>query len=580
MGEVLPVEEFLRRVDCFAALDENSLRLLGEKMRRVEYASGEFLCEEGETGDWMFIIASGAVAVLKSAGGTLIQVAALKPGDFGGMMSVFERNPRSATLQARGPVQLWMLDHDTFQQLIQRNPALSMKMLAMLSNRTRRDSHTLAETLRYVEAEGLQEIYQECSPEERLILDTINRKVASAESLDAVMNFVFESIQPISKCDRMSVAFIEEDGNRLVSYWTRADYEPVLLTNGYAADLQGTSLAPVLESGQPRVINDLVAYLDEHPRSVSTKLIAKEGMRSSMTCPLVVEGRPVGFLFRSSRQPSAYDDHQVRLHLAMAERLSQAVEKAWQIQQLTKANSAYFEMLGFVSHELKSPLASTVMDAKVLTGGYLGPLMPKQQDSLERIIAKCNYLLGLIGEYLDLARVEGGELEPGFRQDVPFIDDIVENAIDIVRPQVEAKNMVLMRNWDALAQQAECAPDLMRIVLVNLLSNAVKYGNEGGEIRVDAAMKDGALHFSVWNEGPGFPIEEQGKLFRKFSRLQTPELLQRKGTGVGLYTTWRIVQAHHGKIRARSKHGQWAEFTVDIPQPVEAPTPTPQEAGG
>ncbi len=569
MGEVMPVEDILKQVDCFASLDGESLQLLGQRMRRVSYAAGDVICAEGETGDWMFVVASGKVAVLKSAGGTLIQVASLTTGDFGGMMSVFEKNPRSATLQARGPVELWVIDHDTFQRLIQRNPALSMKMLAILSNRTRHDSHTLAETLRYVEAEGLQQIYQECSPEERLILDTINRKVASAESLDAVMNFLFDSIQPISQCDRMSVAFIEEDGNRMVSYWTRTNYEPILLTNGYAADLQGTSLAQVLESGRPRVISDLLSYLDEHPNSVSTKLILKEGMRSSMTCPLVVEGRPIGFLFRSSRQPDVYDDHQVRLHLAIAERLGQAVEKAWQIQQLTKANRAYFEMLGFVSHELKSPLASTVMDARVLKGGYLGPLMPKQEEALDRMVAKCNYLLGLIGEYLDLARVEGGELDPRFQRDVRFIDEIVENAIDIVNPQVEAKQMTLARNWDGdIRQDAECAPDLMRIVLVNLLSNAVKYGNEAGQIRVDVSLDDGRLHVAVWNQGPGFPIEEQGKLFRKFSRLQTPELMQRKGTGVGLYTTWRIVQAHRGKIRARSKHGEWAEFSFDIPQPV------------
>jgi len=111
---------------------------------------------------------------------------------------------------------------------------------------------------------------------------------------------------------------------------------------------------------------------------------------------------------------------------------------------------------------------------------------------------------------------------------------------------------------------------LLQIVVVNLLSNAVKYGNEGGEVRLTVRNEDDRLITSVWNEGPGFPEEEQSKLFRKFSRIQTPELLQRKGTGVGLYTTWRIVQSHQGRIEARSKHGEWAEFTFTIPTAPEA----------
>ncbi len=72
----------------------------------------------------------------------------------------------------------------------------------------------------------------------------------------------------------------------------------------------------------------------------------------------------------------------------------------------------------------------------------------------------------------------------------------------------------------------------------------------------------------VRNEGPGWPPEERTKLFRKFSRLQTPELQAKKGTGVGLYTSWRIIHLHGGRIDAHSAHGHWAEFNFEIPQPL------------
>jgi len=103
------------------------------------------------------------------------------------------------------------------------------------------------------------------------------------------------------------------------------------------------------------------------------------------------------------------------------------------------------------------------------------------------------------------------------------------------------------------------------VVMVNLLGNAVKYGKREGRIRIRAHTVDGRLRVSVWNEGPGFPPEEKPRLFRKFSRLRTPELLKRKGTGVGLYSTWRIIQLHGGRIWADSEPGQWAEFSFEIP---------------
>jgi signal transduction histidine kinase len=287
-----------------------------------------------------------------------------------------------------------------------------------------------------------------------------------------------------------------------------------------------------------------------------------------MTCPLIVEGRAVGFLFRSSRKPNAYDRHHVRLHQAVAERLSQAVEKAYRIEQLTAANRAYFEMLGFVSHELRSPLASIVMDVEMFKGGYLGPLEDRQKEKLERMAAKAQYLLGMIGDYLNLARIEGDEMALKIRDGVDFISDVIDPSLDLIASLIEEKHVLVHREIAPGPLHVECDPSLLAIVMVNLIGNAVKYGEKNGKIRLRAACDEGVLRVSVWNRGPGFPTDQKSKLFRKFSRIETRELLQRKGTGVGLYTTWRIIQLHQGRIGADSEHGQWAEFTFEIPQPI------------
>jgi hypothetical protein len=413
------------------------------------------------------------------------------------------------------------------------------------------------------------------SEAERAAVDRINQKIAGAESLEALIDFLFDAVQPLFDCDRVGVSFVEEDGARLVAHSARASYEPLLLKKGYAEDLAGSSLERVLREGRPRVISDLARYAAERPQSRSTRLLVREGVRSSMTCPLLVEGRVAGLLFFSSRRPRAYAPRHVQIHTGVAERLSQAVEKARRIGQLADANTAYFELLGFVSHELKSPLAAIVMDAHVLTEGYLGDLGDPQRAVVGKIVAKADYLLNLVREYLDLARLEGGELRVRPRDGVDLVADVIEPACDLVAAQVADKRMTVERRYGTQPVRMTADPDLLKIVAVNLVGNAVKYGRDGGRIRVSVDTTPAAVAMAVWNEGPGFPPDQRGRLFRKFSRLDTPELRARKGTGVGLYTSWRIVKLHGGAIDARSEEGAWAEFRVVLPQPFAAPPASP-----
>lgn len=405
----------------------------------------------------------------------------------------------------------------------------------------------------------------------RQVLDTINRRIAASESLDRIMEFLFASSQSIGPSDRIGLAFVVDDGARVLSRWVGASYEPVLLGAGYGEEMLGSSLEALLKGRRIRIIDDLAAYLADHPDSRSSRVLVQEGVRSSMTCPLVVEGRTVGLLFRSSRQVSAYDDQQVQMHLAVAERLAQAVEKAVRIEQLAAANAAYTEMLGFVAHELKSPVASMVLDGTMMLEGYVGDLTVEQRHKVQRIIAKGEFLLGLVRDYLDLAYVEGAGLKADPKTGMDLVAEALEPAVDIARAQIDAKEMLLETSWprDGLAVDAD--PNLLRIVAVNLVGNAAKYGAEGGRIRVTAGRVEGGFRLAVWNEGPGFPEAQRSRLFRRFSRVQTPELLKQKGTGVGLYTVARIVRLHGGRVRAESEPGKWAEFSLEIPQPLRAP---------
>ena len=441
-------------------------------------------------------------------------------------------------------------------------------------------------TARYVDPFRDRQALTPITGEERTILRTVNQKIAARPSLRAIVDYLFDLTQGLIPCDRIGLAFVDERGERVTSYYNRASYAPLAIDTDYSEALQQTSLQEVLTTGQPRIIGDLELYLKARPKSRSTRRLVSEGVRSNLACPLSVEGRVVGFIFRSSRHTYEYRPRHIELQMAISERLSQAVEKAWRIEQLEDMNHAYTQMLGFVSHELKSPVASMVTDAQLMSQGYLGDVSEVQQTKLDGIVRKGKYLLGLVNEYLDLARIEGMELHADLHSHVNVNDDIIGEAIDLVQPQMDAHHMTLVTHLPHdPAPRICCDPTLLRIVMVNLLDNAVKYGTDGGEVRLTSELtmaRGGSrarLKIAVWNEGPGFGPDEKNKLFRRFSRLDDPVLKKQRGTGVGLYNAWRIIQLHNGSISAESKQGEWAQFSFEIPATTDCAAAPQGERG-
>jgi D-lactate dehydrogenase len=148
VNKATALKDLLKGIDAFSSIDDPALALMQEKMSMAEYKDGEYLCREGDEADRMFIIASGEVEVLKRGEKEIdVMVTTLKPGEVAGIMSLFEYDVRSASMRARGRVETWMLDKETFSLILEKESGLARKLLAYLSRRLRAETYTVAKLL-------------------------------------------------------------------------------------------------------------------------------------------------------------------------------------------------------------------------------------------------------------------------------------------------------------------------------------------------------------------------------------------------------------------------------------------------
>jgi diguanylate cyclase (GGDEF)-like protein len=156
----------------------------------------------------------------------------------------------------------------------------------------------------------------------------LGERVNEGLLLEDVLDQIFDAFRSIVPYDRIGCSMLEDEGRTVRSVWTRSLGGPPKLGVGYSAPLAGSSLALIIETGRPRIINDLEQYLREHPRSRSTRLIVSDGVRSSLTCPLVALGKRIGFVFFSCNRPNVYSDRHVELLMRVAGQISLVVEKS------------------------------------------------------------------------------------------------------------------------------------------------------------------------------------------------------------------------------------------------------------
>ena len=408
------------------------------------------------------------------------------------------------------------------------------------------------------------------------LLRSITARVSAGLTLEDMLDYIYDAFQDVIPYQRMGLSLLEEDARIVRSIWARSDQPVLLLNAGFTASMAGSSLQTILETGQPRILNDLQAYLKQKPDSISTRMIVDEGFRSSLTCPLVADGQPVGFLFFTSREKMAYANQHIDIFIQIAGQISILLEKGRLVseladqkenlelinQELQRSNEARGVILAIAAHDLRSPLSYIKTSTDILLGDKDQLLADELPGILAGISRQTRHILDLLDKLLDYSMIEAGQMS--LTPEEVDVLDWVNQVVERHKSSAQAKNIQI----EVLAvPSGQFVVDPLRLdqVLANLISNAIKFSSPGSRIRVKTTQTKEAWRFAVCDQGPGIRPEEVERLFKPFQRGSAQPTGGEKSTGLGLSIARSIVLAHKGDIGFTPKPQGGAMFWFTIP---------------
>ena len=221
------------------------------------------------------------------------------------------------------------------------------------------------------------------------------------------------------------------------------------------------------------------------------------------------------------------------------------------------------DFVSMVSHEIRSPMNSVLMQLKVILDGLAGDTTPKQQEILERASKKITALTTLATELLDLARIESGLIT--HEKEEIQIGELLADQVAFHQPRAEDKSIRLaLESLPALPPLLANRFNLEEVVS-NLISNAISYTPEDGHISVSASMENDYICIRVADTGMGISEEDLPHIFDRFYRVKNARTRYIVGTGLGLSLVKSIVDAHHGMVRVESELDHGSTFSVFLP---------------
>jgi two-component system sensor histidine kinase KdpD len=250
--------------------------------------------------------------------------------------------------------------------------------------------------------------------------------------------------------------------------------------------------------------------------------------------------------------------------LAVATERERLRARAMETEVLRRTSELKSALLDAVSHDLRTPLSSIIGAAGSMLQAEVDWSPDERHEFLTTIEREAERLNRIVGNLLDLSRVQGGALVPALDWHDPAL--VVREALQRLQPITREHRLRISIPNDLPPVLID--PVEIDQVVANLVENAVKYTPTGAEIAVSATVANGELRVSVADQGPGVSSDALPRLFEPFYRAPAAGAI--RGSGLGLAVAKGLVHAHGGRIWAESEDGRGARFIFTIPSaPLE-----------
>lgn len=229
------------------------------------------------------------------------------------------------------------------------------------------------------------------------------------------------------------------------------------------------------------------------------------------------------------------------------------------ITSFKELDVAKTNFIATISHELKTPLASSDFSLKLLEDERVGLLSNEQKELLQNLKQDNQRMLRILSELLNMSQVEAGKIQLDLAEVNP--DTIVDNAVNAVLNTAREKNITIQKNYQENLGKVKADAEKTVWVLNNFLTNAIKYSSKDSTINVTVLKSKNGIEFSVLDQGPGIPSEYLSKVFERFFKVPGSKA---GGTGLGLAISKEFIEAEGGQIWVKSEIGSGSTFGFNL----------------
>ncbi|MDQ3954715.1 MAG: GAF domain-containing protein, partial [Actinomycetota bacterium] len=380
-------------------------------------------------------------------------------------------------------------------------------------------------------------------------LQRLSRLFTSAENVDNVVSESVRIVCDLIDCGGAALLMHDPDSDSLIAH-----PRVVGIDEEEAVKLFFLLSEPSLVSTAYRTDAPLTSNKAREDKWVDEQLRQVLDPSSVLVAPLSTSGKPLGVLLIFDSQKGHFDPGDERFATLLGSRVASVIEASAArereralVQRLREADQTKSEFVSMLAHELKGPMTAIKGFGEILETQWHDLPDDRRNRTFQIMSKEIGRLSRLVNDLLDLSRMEAGTLR--YEIDAVSLRELVDTIVSI-HPSVSERHALQTVVSDDLPKVL-IDQDRIRQVFLNLLSNAARHSPDGTTITIGADLVDeqdsSLVLVRVEDRGIGIPPEDRKRIFDKFAMLPKPGWIA-KGTGLGLYITKGIVEAHGGRL--------------------------------